>query len=877
MYGLISAALLLAAGSPAAPADSVHLSGSTPSVHAALTEGHLHIDGRLEEAEWAGAPVADRFTQRDPNEGQPGSERTEIRVLIGSDALYIGARLYDREPGRIRQRLVRRDEDLASDRFTVYIDSDHDRLTAYRFDVNPAGSYRDAAIDAQGRSDASWDPVWHVETSSDSLGWSAEMEIPLSQLRFRRATNAVWGIQLERWIDRKQELDQFAFVPKSEHADVSRYGELVGLGDLLGRQHFEFLPYATTKYESGENGADDDFSGSIGSDFKYRFGSGLTLDATVHPDFGQVEVDPAVVNLTTTETFFPEKRPFFIERAELFQFGQTSSHNYFGTPIIFHARRIGRAPEGLIDDSIYRPVDIPEQTDIAGAVKLTGKPGANWSIGVLDAVTVEENAHVVDTLGVEREIPVEPLTNYAVARVRRDFNQGGTTLGAIATAVNRDQSNDPLNALLRSQAYVGGLDLNHYFGKRHWSLDANVAASTVHGSQQSITLTQLSSVRYFQRPDAAYLDFDPTRTHLEGFADFLSLNKVGGEHWLGSLTYQEMSPGFENDDLGYAGSVDKRGFSTLVLYKEDKPAKLLRNWDMAVFSNNQLNYGGDMTYQGYEWLWDVTFHNYWSASGRASSYPLAYDGHITRGGPLVATPSGGRVFLSVNTDSRKSYLLGFFVESSWNDAGTHSLQLAPSLTLHPTTSLLIQFSPSFVSNRDMGQYVTTQPDSTATATYGSRYVFATLEQRTLSLDTRVDWTFSPTLSFQLYVQPFVASGEYTSIKELQRPSTSDYAVYGTDKGTITPVSRGYQIDPDGSGPAENFFVLDPNFNFRSLIGSAVLRWEYRPGSTLFLVWQQHRTDQEPIGNFDLSRDLSELFKHPAENVVALKVTYRFWL
>jgi len=298
---------------------------------------------------------------------------------------------------------------------------------------------------------------------------------------------------------------------------------------------------------------------------------------------------------------------------------------------------------------------------------------------------------------------------------------------------------------------------------------------------------------------------------------------------------------------------------------------------MAVFSNNQLNYGGDMTYQGYEWLWDVTFHNYWSASGRASSYPLAYDGHITRGGPLVATPSGGRVFLSVNTDSRKSYLLGFFVESSWNDAGTHSLQLAPSLTLHPTTSLLIQFSPSLVSNRDMGQYVTTQPDSTATATYGSRYVFATLEQRTLSLDTRVDWTFSPTLSFQLYVQPFVASGEYTSIKELQRPSTSDYAVYGTDKGTITPVSRGYQIDPDGSGPAENFFVLDPNFNFRSLIGSAVLRWEYRPGSTLFLVWQQHRTDQEPIGNFDLSRDLSELFKHPAENVVALKVTYRFWL
>jgi len=877
MLSLIAAALLMAGGPPAVLPDSVHVGASTPSLRAAPTEGHIHVDGRLEEADWAKAPAADRFTQRDPNEGQPGSERLEVRVLIGSDALYVGARLYDHEPGQIRERLVRRDEDLASDRFTVYLDSDHDRLTAYRFDVNPAGSYGDAAIDVQGRSDRSWDPVWHVKTSIDSLGWSAEMEIPLSQLRFRRATNATWGLQLERWIDRKQELDQFAFVPKSEHADVSRYGELVDLGDLRRHQHFEFLPYATTKYENQFINPDDHFSGSFGSDFKYRFGSGLTLDATIHPDFGQVEVDPAVVNLTTTETFFPEKRPFFVERAELFQFGQTSSHNYFGTPIVFHARRIGRAPSGLIDDSIYRPVDIPQQTDIAGALKVTGKPGENWSIGVLDAVTIEENAHVVDTLGVERQIPVEPLTNFAVARVRRDLNEGGTTLGAIATAVARDQSNDGLNSLLRSQAYVGGLDLNHYFGNRHWSIDANLVGSTVQGTSQAMALTQLSSVRYYQRPDADYLDYDPTRTHLGGFADFLSLNKVGGEHWLGSLTYQEMSPGFENNDLGYAGSVDRRGFSTLLLYKEDKPAKLLRNWDAAVFSNNQLNYGGDMTYQGYESLWDMTFHNYWSAGGRFSWFPRNYDDRITRGGPLVSVPSGGRVALTVGTDSRKSTLLGLHVDVSWNDAGTHALQLSPSLALHPSTSLLIRFEPTFFSNRDMAQYVTTRSDPSATATYGSRYVFGTIEQRTVSLDTRVDWTFSPTLSFQLYLQPFVASGDYSSIKELQTPGSSDYAVYGSDVGTITPISGGYQIDPDASGPAEEFFVPDPNFNFRSLIGSAVLRWEYRPGSTLFLVWQQRRTDQEPIGDFDLTRDLRELLEHKSENVIALKATYRFWL
>ena len=798
-------------------------------------------------------------------------------MLIGGDALYIGARLYDGEPGRIRQRLVRRDEDLASDRFTVYLDTEHDRLTAYRFDVNPAGSYADAAIDARGNSDPSWDPVWHVHTRTDSLGWSAELKIPLSQLRFRRAKDAIWGVQLERWIDRKQELHQFAFVPKREHADVSRYGTLVGLGDLQRHQQFEFLPYATTKYQSQLDDPDDHFSTSFGSDFKYRFGSGMTLDATVHPDFGQVEVDPAVVNLTTTETFFPEKRPFFVERAELFQFGQTSSNNYFGTPLIFHARRIGRAPSGLIDDSIYRPVDIPELTDIAGAVKVTGKPGASWSIGILDAVTVEENAQVVDTLGVERDITVEPLSNYAVARVRRDMNEGGTTIGAIATTVHRSETDDGLNARLRSQAYVAGLDLNHYFADRRWSLDANFAGSTVRGTDEAIALTQLSSVRYWQRPDATHLDYDPTRTHLDGYAGFISLNKVSGEHWVGSLTYQEMTPGFENNDLGYIGSVDRRGFSTLLLYKDDKPSKLLRNWDTAVFSNDQLNYDGDLTYQGYEWLWDMTFHNYWAASGRASWFPRAYDDRTTRGGPLVVNPSGGRAFLIVATDSRKNYLLRVHAETSWNDAGSRTFQLAPSLTLHPATSLLIRLQPTFFSNRDMAQYVTTRSDPNATATYGSRYVFATLEQRTVSLDTRVDWTFSPTLSFQLYLQPFVASADYTSLKELETPGSSDYAVYGSDAGTISPATGGYQIDPDAGGPAETFFVPDPNFNFRSLIGSAVLRWEYRPGSTIFLVWQQHRTDQEGIGDFDLGRDLRELFENRAENVIALKATYRFWL
>ncbi|HEY2924810.1 MAG TPA: DUF5916 domain-containing protein [Candidatus Eisenbacteria bacterium] len=853
-----------------------------PTIRALPVNERIRVDGRLDEPAWSKATPVDRFTQRDPGEGKPGSERTEVRALIGEDALYLGARLYDREPTKIRRRLVRRDEDLASDYVAVLLDSYHDHLTAYRFRVNPAGSYDDSYIDPRGNADLSWDPVWSVRTTVDSLGWTAEMEIPLSQLRYNPSQDGMWGIQMRRWIDRKQELAEFAFTPKKQLSDASRYGHLTGLGELSAPRHLEILPYSLAKADDHTVAQGDPFRdgskrvGSVGADLKYGLTSNLTLDATVNPDFGQVEVDPAVVNLTAVETFFPERRPFFVEGANLFRFGQSRSQNSFNTTIPFHARRIGRSPQLTLGGGGFNFVDAPSVTTIDAAIKLTGKTRSGWSVGVLDALTSRERARYLDDAGLMHRDPVEPLTNYFVGRLLRESGGGNTSVGVLGTAVVRDGSDSTLASMLRSRAFAGGIDFNRYWANRHWSLDGYLLGSYVRGSASAIDRTQRSSVRYYQRPDADHLRYDPTRTSLTGGAGQLSLNKIAGEHWIGTATYQDWSPGFEINDVGYMNAADTRGFSWLALYKESKPGKIFQNWDAFAFSNHSFNYAWDLTYQGYEADAEGTFRNYWYGDTRISWYPGGYDDRLTRGGPMSRVPPGGRVRFTVNSDFRKSYLAGMQANWAWDDAGGRSAQMNPSLTLHPSSSVLLKFEPTIRISRDMAQYVATVSDPTATATYGARYVFGTLDQTLVSLDTRLNWTFSPKLSLQLYVQPFVVSGLYKDLKELEAPREYEFSVYGRSAGTIQRDSVGvYQIDPDGPGPASAFGVPDPNFNFRSLLGNAVLRWEYRPGSAVFLVWQQNRGEEQPFGDFDFSRDFRALLDNGPQNVFALKVTY--WL
>lgn len=878
---LLVAALPLTAQQAPAPPPRAGLGphDAAPTIHAARLAGSIELDGKLNEPAWAAATPATAFTQIDPHEAQGPEERTEVRVLVGEGSVWIGARMYERNPANVRPRLTRRDEPVDGDIFAITIDSRHDHLSAYYFRITAGGAMRDAALSSGGDLDLSWDAVWDAKVQRDSLGWSFEMRLPLSQLPYRRAGDGVWGIQFERFGWNTQERDVFAFTPKSEQGGVQRFGHLTGMGDLPAAGRLELLPYVTSRVELREVPPNDpfhsghDLKAGAGSDLRFRPSSNLILSATVNPDFGQVEVDPAVVNLTAFETFFPEKRPFFVEGQDQFRFGALHVFNASHAPTLFFSRRIGRAPQGGTGSAQFAAV--PEQTTIAAATKLTGKSPSGWSIGLLDALTARETARLVALDGTRHSTLVEPLTNYLVGRVRRESGRGNTQIGAFGSAVNRDLAGTPLADELRTRAYVVGADLNHAWGQQRWALDLSLAGSRVEGSPSAIALTQTASRRYYQRPDASSFHLDPTRTRLQGFFAQAAVTRTAGTHWLGNLAYQVVSPGFEVNDVGFQTNADRQVFSTDLIYRETKPGRLFRDYRLELFSNHFWNSDGDLVSPN---LGAAVFVNFLSFSGlfvRGGWVGDAEDDRQTRGGPIMKVPGGWQAFATYFSDRRKRYLLNLNLSlvrtGAWRGAGAEL-----DLTVQPTPTLSFTLGPAYNWSADRAQYVTTGSDLLASATYQHRYVFADLEQRQLALVTRVNWTFTPKLSFQLFAQPLLASGSYRRFKELAAPRSFDFKVYGEGVGTIQRVNNSVTIDPDGQpGTANTISFPEPNFSFGSLRGNAVLRWEYRPGSTLFLVWQQRREDAADFGNLRVGRDLSALFGAPSENVFAVKAS--FWL
>lgn len=515
------------------------------------------VDGLLDDPEWESIPVITGFTQVLPVDGGEPTERTEVRVTYDSEALYVVARLFDSEPGAIARRLGRRDSETSSDLFTVSLDSYHDHRTAFEFTVNAAGVRSDAlaANDFSG-GDASWDPVWSAAVSVDSLGWVAEMKIPFSQLRFSRDPEQTWGVNFTRQIFRKNETVRWMWARNTEQGYASLFGHLAGLQDVPQPRRLELLPYsfASADFDGSADRASPFNDGSVtlggyGLDLKYGITSNLSLDATVNPDFGQVEADPAVVNLTDFETYFEEHRPFFVEGANLFRFG--GGGRAFA-PELFYSRRIGRAPSVPASEA-GGYVDNPAATSILGAAKVSGKLGA-WSLGFTDATTAAEDARIQAADGTRGTRPVEPRANYGVASLRRDFRGGNTGVGVLATAVNRDLGG-PTFTGLRREAYTGGVDFFHRFGTRQWTVSGNFSGSRVAGDPEAMIAAQRSSARYYQRPDQDYAKLDPEATSLSGWSSALSFSKEAGSFRIGTDLYAT-SPGFEINDAGFGSEAD---------------------------------------------------------------------------------------------------------------------------------------------------------------------------------------------------------------------------------------------------------------------------------------------------------------------------------
>jgi len=866
-----------------ATATAVRPNDQAPKIIAARRTGPIQIDGHMDEAAWQSATPFTDFRQFDPNEGQPASEKTEARILIDDDAVYVGMRMYDSDPAGIQQQLARRDEQIDGDLVEVTFDSYHDHLSAVIFRLSAGGARRDATVSLNGNQDNSWDAVWDGATSVDSLGWTAEFRIPLSQLRYNaNLSEQVWGLQLDRKIARKAELVFFALTPKTQQQGINRYGHLVGLGHLPSTRRVEVVPYVLAKNENPALASNDPFrtknniAPGAGVDLKVGLTSSLTLDATVNPDFGQVEVDPAVVNLSAFETFFPERRPFFVAGSSFFNFGAMRSENTSNGYTLFHTRRIGRQPQRSIGGSDVAFVDSTLETTIAAAAKLTGRSRGGWSLGALDAVTTQEDAEIRSLSGVDSRATVEPLANYFIGRLKRDFRQGNTTVGMAVTGVNRSLDDDPaLVPIFRRAAYVGGLDWNHAWSNQTWAFDGDIAVSENLGSAAAIDALQRSPARYFQRPDKTSYRENPTKTSLTGYVAEMTLAKLSGLHWTGSISYQEYSPSFEINESGFLGSTDMRSISPLIEYSESKPSRHVRNWQQYLFWNPSWNFDGNMTFNGVGSITSFELPNFWDYFLRFDYRPAILDGSLTRGGPLAQLVTGGDGQLQISSDRRKKYTYGIFTSYSFNVAGGVGVQVQPTVTYRPSSALRLSFAPSYNRTHAMGQYVTSVVDPTATSTYGTRYVFSTLDQKTLAMVTRVDWTFTPTLSLQLFAQPLLAAAAFKDYKEFAQPRAFKFKIYGQDMGTITrDASTGrLTVDPDGPGIAPPFSFSNRDFNQRSLRGNAVLRWEYRPGSALFFVWQQSRSGAIGSGEFDFNRDFDALWNVPPQNVFVIKGTW----
>jgi len=850
------------------------------------------LDGRLDDPAWARATPITTLIQRDPDEGAPSSERVAVRVLYDADALFVGARLFDSDPHDIVSRLGRRDAATHSDEFRVLLDSYHDHRTAFEFIVNPAGVQTDILLGGDGSfSDASWDPVWSAATAVDSLGWTAEIRIPLSQLRFSPAPVQVWGVRFERWIQRKNELAMFPFTAKTATGLASHFAHLVGLHDLAAPRRIELVPYGVARGsyyrpDVPDNPFDhpDSYFGDAGVDVKYGVSSNLTLDATVNPDFGQVALDPAFVNLTAFEQFLSERRPFFIEGTEIFDFGGNGGGiaSAGSAPLFFYSRRIGRPPEGATT-SPGQFVDMPEETTILGAAKLSGRRADGWSIGVLDAVTAREWATVADTTtGQRARDEVEPPTNYFVARLKRDLRGGNTTLGALAAAVHRNLETSNLDPL-RSDAYGAGVDLFHRWGHNTYTLAASLGGSDIRGDPLAIQQAQRSSNRYFQRPDAQRLHYDPTRVSLNGETGSLSLSKVAGA-WNWSLAGGTVSPGFEVNDLGYQTRVDRISAVAAARRRWTRPGPVFRQ-ALASFSlAHGWNYDGNLLERTGAVYAFAQLHNFWSSDLAASYSAGVFDDRLTRGGPLARKPPGWQASADLSTDDRRALSAYLYLGYGRDTAGGWSVNIAPLLTLRAGAVLTASLGPAYTASRGAAQYVGAYADPAATATLGTRYVFATLLQQSLNVTLRLNTTISPACSIQLYAQPFTFTGEYRGFKELRASRTYEFTVYGRDGGSTlkdtllvsgTDTVPGYVVDPGGGG--NPFTIADRDFRTRSLRISGVLRWEYRPGSTIYLVWTQRRSGYFPFDDrFDIGRDLgSELLLDRPTNVLLVKVN--FWL
>lgn len=839
-------------------------------------KNQISVDGKLDEPVWASAAWQDDFTQYEPSEGKAPGQKTEFAILLDEYYVYVGFKAWDNAPDSIVQRLSQRDQ-AGGDLVAVEFDSYYDKRTGFAFIVNVAGIKQDFIISNDGENeDNSWDPIWLAKTSRDSKGWYAEMRIPLTQLRFEGGSEQTWGLQVGRKLFRKEEVSLWQPSSKKISGWVSQFGELKGLKNLKSRKVADLMPYVVARTDRYGKEPENPFRSSGkknqldgGLDGKMGLTNNLTLDFTINPDFGQVEADPSQVNLTSFETFFEEKRPFFIEGKNILSYPLMFGDGDLASENMFYSRRIGRRPHNSpeLEDGEY--LNAPEFTSILGAAKITGKTKTGWSLGLLESLTSEEIGHISD--GVDRSEVIEPFTNYSVARLQKDFDKGNTMLGGMLTSVNRQLKAQEVDYLHKT-AVTGGLDFVHKWHNKDWEFDLSGYFSRVEGSAEAIKNTQESWIHGFQRPDATHLTLDTTRTSLMGQGGKITIGKYGGKLKFMAATAWK-SPGLELNDVGYMRQADNILEVIWVGYRIYEPFSIFRNLNLNFNQWTEWNFAGELTGPGGNINAHTQFKNYWRLDIGTNYNGEGLATSELRGGPALKVAPTKNLWFAIGTNDQKKMTLGYqmmALESNVKNAKSiYDYNL--SIGYRPSKSLKITVTPSFANNNDELQYVTQQEYAATTD-----YIFARIHQKTLSASLRINYNLTPDLSIQYWGQPFISSGKYTAFKRITDSRADRYndrfALLGVNELSYEGKDEIYRVS-DGAG--NSLYTFDqPDFNVKEFLSNMVIRWEYIPGSTLYLVWSQTRHHSISDGEFDFKNDMTALFNNRPYNVFLMKMSIR---
>jgi len=851
-----------------------------------LVGATITLDGVPSEEAWNAVEWGGDFIQNQPNEGKPPSQPTQFKIMYDDKFLYIAYNCLDSEPQLIEKRLGRRDA-FPGDFVEINIDSYHDLRTGFSFTTSASGVRGDEFISNNGDDwDANWNPIWFAKTAVNKNGWTAEIKIPLSQLRYGNEKDKVWGIQVMRRLFRKEERSNWQFIPQSGGVWVSAFGELHGLKDIPFHRQVEIAPYATAqvstyKKEPGNpfaDGTDTKLTGGV--DGKVAVTNDLILDFTINPDFGQVEADPSQVRIDGFQNFFGEQRPFFIESRNIFEYQLTGSQagGDYDADLLFYSRRIGSSPHGYPNTAAGEYVKFPQSTSILGAAKFSGKTRKGWSIGILESVTEREKA-IITNNGKERKEVVEPFTSYFTGSLQKDINGGNTIIGGIFTAVNRERG---LDNILHRSAYSGGIDFLHYWKNRTWYIRGNMVYSNVNGSKEVILNTQTAFEHLFQRPDATEVRLDSNRTSLTGTGGTIRFGKSGGKpgkigqvlRFETGVTYR--SPQLELNDIGFMLTANEINHFTWVGMNYQRPFSIFRRAGVNYNHWLRWDFGGKLLYVQFNVNANASFKNNWQASTSLTWNPYDVSNNALRGASPLRKPAGLGWSFNLNSDSRKKLSAGVNFFKFWAEDNAIAFNNAGvSLNYVPINALSISLSANYDNNwRSQDQFVQNITYNNATRT-----IVAGVKQKTIRFTGRLSFNITPDLTIQYYGQPYLTRPTYENFAYVVAPLADKYSNrflrYAANQ--ITENNGSYLVDENRDGLTDYSFGK-PDFNFVQFRSNMVIRWEYRPGSELFLVWSEGNTSD----NYgDLSTPVfNSLFNNAfgggnARNSFLVKWTYRF--